>query len=213
MLSVGNRPHSCFHLTHQTKGQIRINRYKRVCIRVGVDVVSRGWGHKRAATVAGGNFLVLVLLPSRLPLCAHGTLSHGEQKLIVSSLSPSTSLYSYPFVWPVFRFLWDIAAEQKTPVLGFRWCTVFTPPETFSLFPTRSGVCASSQKDLPGSLCVALLLDVYWLWSQRSRKSLIIFFYLLWLTQISVAQYWLLHCLNSCVEVPRIHTHTHTHLL
>lgn len=80
------------------------------------------------------------------PLCARGKLSQRKQKLIVSSLSASTSLYSYPFVWPVFRFLWDIAAEQKTPVSGFRWCTVFTPPETFSLFPTHSGVFASSEK-------------------------------------------------------------------
>lgn len=158
--------YSCFHLTHQTKGQLRINRYKRfcICVGVGVDVVSRGWGHKRAATFAGGNLLALVLLPSRLPLCVHGKLSHSKQKVIVSLPSPSTSHCSYPFVWPVFRFLWDIAPEQKTPVLGFRWCTVFTPPQTFSLYPTCSGVLLHPKKislaasALPYYTCFVLVL-------------------------------------------------------
>lgn len=151
--------YSCFHLTHQTKGQLRINRYKRfcICVGVGVDVVSRGWGHKRAAAVAGGNLLALVLLPSRLPLCVHGKLSHSKQKVIVSLPSPSTSHCSYPFVWPVFRFLWDIAPEQKTPVLGFRWCTVFTPPGDLFSVPNLLWCFASSEKDQPGSLCFTLL--------------------------------------------------------
>lgn len=54
------------------------------------------------------------------PLCVHGKLSHRKQKLIVCPLSAATSLCSYPFVRPLFTVLWDIAAGQKTPVLGFR---------------------------------------------------------------------------------------------
>lgn len=132
-------------------------------------------------------FSCLFCFHSGTPFCAHGKLSHRKQKLIVSSLSAPTSLYSYPFVWPVFSFFVGHCCRTEDTCLGFPMMHCIYPSGELSCFQLTTMFLPN-----PKQTCLvasALLLDMYWFWGQRSWKSLIIFFYLLRPTKISVAQY------------------------